>query len=306
LITVAVCTRNRVRWLEQAVDSVLSQITDDTQILIVDNASTDATPQVAARLAATHPCVAACLENQLGLSAVRNRALANPCGKYVIFLDDDAEAEPGWLDAYRRFFSAPPASRIACVGGVVCPVHEVLPPRWLKSNSNVLNWSDRTQPFKDRAGPWGCNFALHRLTALELGGFNARLGRKGKTLHAHEESDLLERLRLSGYGVWWLPSARIRHFVAAERLRLNWQLRSQFNQGRSSALMRLGMMSRARERWLFSLGRLLVAPFHCALNLLVALVSWPFQQGRLAAHALMRAARIGGVTWQLLMPATRR
>jgi len=46
LITVAICTRNRAAHLDKAVHSVLLQITDDTEVLIVDNASTDETVEV--------------------------------------------------------------------------------------------------------------------------------------------------------------------------------------------------------------------------------------------------------------------
>ena len=53
LITVAICTRNRAALLEKAVRSVLRQMTGDAELLIVDNASTDDTPGVAARLAAS-------------------------------------------------------------------------------------------------------------------------------------------------------------------------------------------------------------------------------------------------------------
>src|SRR2546426_8522794 len=102
LVTVAICTRNRAAFLEKAVHSVLRQITDNTEVLIVDNASTDETPKMAAQLAATNSCVTVCRENELGLSAARNTALVKARGKYVIFLDDDAVAEQGWLEAYHQ------------------------------------------------------------------------------------------------------------------------------------------------------------------------------------------------------------
>ena len=45
LITVAICTHNRAAFLEKAVRSVLRQMTGDAELLIVDNASTDDTPE---------------------------------------------------------------------------------------------------------------------------------------------------------------------------------------------------------------------------------------------------------------------
>jgi glycosyltransferase involved in cell wall biosynthesis len=285
------------------VRSVVSQIVPDCDILIVDNASTDNTPQLAAGFAATYPQVTVLREPELGLSVARNLALTKARGEYVVFLDDDAEAEPGWLEAYRSFFLRPPSPNIACVGGAVLPNHEVAPPTWLKSDSFPLNWSQLTQPFRGGAGPWGCNFALQRKVGLEQGGFSSGLGRKGKGLGAHEESEISNRLKQAGYAVWWLPTARIRHFVPAERLRLGWQLRSQFNQGRSSAVMRLRNANGLWLKWRYLIGRLLLAPFHLSLNVLLVLVSYPFRGGQVAAHALLRSARILGFARQLLAEA---
>ena len=77
--------------------SVLPQLAGTTAIMIVDNASTDETALVAGKLAASHPAVKALREDELGLSAARNCALQHAGSEYVLFLDDDAVAEPGWL-----------------------------------------------------------------------------------------------------------------------------------------------------------------------------------------------------------------
>jgi GT2 family glycosyltransferase len=266
----------------------------------VDNASTDNTPQLAKGFAAAHPQVTVLTEPELGLSVARNTALTRARGKYVVFLDDDAEAEPGWLDTYRDFFLSPPVSNVACAGGAVFSRHETPPQAWLRPGSDVLDLGDRPRPFQAGAGPWGCNFALHREVSIGLGGFDVSLGRKGKSLAAHEESDLIERIWRAGHEVWWLPAARIQHFVPAERLRLCWQLRSQYNQGRSRAIIQLRTAAtRSRKRG-FLFRRLLVAPLHLTLNILLALVSLPFRKGQIAAQALLRCARIAGFSRLLL------
>jgi hypothetical protein len=53
----------------------------------------------------------------------------------VLFLDDDATAEPGWLAAYQRFLSAPPSEKIAVVGGAVVNEYEVPPPKWVNASA---------------------------------------------------------------------------------------------------------------------------------------------------------------------------
>jgi hypothetical protein len=101
-------------------------------------------------------------------------------------------------------------------------------------------------------------------------------------------------LRHSGYEIWWLSQARIKHLVAAERMQLKWQLFCAFGQGRCRAITRLKKFHTARQRMGYAVARTLAAPFHCGLNLLVALASLPVKQGRLAVNALTRAVYIIG------------
>ncbi len=54
-----------------------------------------------------------------GLSGARNTGVSHATGDVVVFLDDDACPEPGWLDAYRRAFVDPTCQ---VVGGAVEPV----------------------------------------------------------------------------------------------------------------------------------------------------------------------------------------
>jgi len=305
LITVAICTRNREHFLRKAVQSVLGQIAGEAEILIIDNASTDTTPEAAARLAADNPCVTVCRENEVGLSAARNTALSKARGKYVLFLDDDAVADAGWFSAYHRFLSAPPSGRIAVVGGAVLPDYEVWPPKWLAPELEELNLGEAVKRISARDGPWGGNSAYRRAVVLQEGMFDTRLGRKGPSLGAHEESELNQRLEKAGYEIWWLPPARIKHFIPAGRVRLRWHLRSQFNQGRSSVILRLGSMGGEAPRALFRLGRVLVAPFHIAICLLAAAVMLPRRQGQTAAAYLLRAGRIAGITRESLVWSRR-
>src|SRR5262245_36006278 len=82
-VTVAICTRNRSRFLEKAIRSVMPQLTVDSELLIVDNASTDETPDMANRFASINARIRVCLERELGLSVARNRALSTARGEFV-------------------------------------------------------------------------------------------------------------------------------------------------------------------------------------------------------------------------------
>ena len=90
-VSVVVIVYNDAGRLPAAVRSVLGQTLHNLEVLIVDDCSTDATPQVAAKLAAEDPRVRSLrLErNSGGCSAPRNAGIEQARGRYVFFLDSD-------------------------------------------------------------------------------------------------------------------------------------------------------------------------------------------------------------------------
>ncbi|HET6818462.1 MAG TPA: CDP-glycerol glycerophosphotransferase family protein [Mycobacteriales bacterium] len=79
--------------LDTAVRSVRRQTMTDLEIVIIDDASTDATPTVTAKLAAADPRIRVerLAENSGGCSRPRNAGIDIARGRYVMFLDSDDE-----------------------------------------------------------------------------------------------------------------------------------------------------------------------------------------------------------------------
>ncbi|MFV0135675.1 glycosyltransferase [Streptomyces sp. HMX87] len=92
-VTVTVIVYNDAERLPRAVASVRRQTHANIEIVISDDHSTDATPQVARRLAAEDPRIVYLRldENSGGCSAPRNRALEIARAPYLMFLDSDDE-----------------------------------------------------------------------------------------------------------------------------------------------------------------------------------------------------------------------
>jgi GT2 family glycosyltransferase len=225
--------------------------------------------------------------------------------RYVVFLDDDALAEPGWLAGYRRFLEEPPARDIAAVGGAVIPRYDVPPPGWLPRSENRLNFAEIACRMTGRSLPWGCNFACDRARTLSAGGFGTRLGRRGAGMGAHEETDLFQRLRTAGYAIWWLPDARVRHRIGAHRLRIGFHLYAAFASGRSAAAVRLRERPGRAGQCALVLGRLLTMPMLSLLYLAGAVATAPLRQGQIAVKAMASAGRTLGMLWQLLLETPR-
>jgi glycosyltransferase involved in cell wall biosynthesis len=300
MVSVAICTCNRAGLLEKSVQSVLPQLTPHSELLIVDNASTDATPQLCARLSAENPRIRTFREMEPGACVARNLALRQAHGDWVIFLDDDVQIQPGWLAAYETFFNSPDSQKAASVGGPVLPLYEIPAPNWLPNAVPTLEPPGIIRPCRPGENLIGCNFAVRRETSLTVGGFNPRLGPHGAVSGGYEEPDLIERHARVGYQSWWLSGAVIKHWVAAYRLKLSWQLASAYRGGHCSAIRRLSPNSGRPLSPAVAILRILAAPFQFILHLLAATLSLLLQNRRKAVRSLFRASSIAGFALELV------
>ena len=107
--TVVIPVRNRVRTIEDAIRSVLSQETDfDFNLIVADNHSTDGTTEAIARYAARDPRVVHLIpeRSDLGIGGCWNLAVHHPrCGRFVVQLDsDDLYSSPQTLQRIIQTF----------------------------------------------------------------------------------------------------------------------------------------------------------------------------------------------------------
>ena len=121
LVSVLLAVHNDARFLRQAIDSVLDQTLADLELVVVDDASTDETPDVLGQRADRRVVV---LRNheQLGLAASLNRALDEASGDYVARLDADDVALPERLR--RQVDRLDGDARTAVVGSAVTDLDE--------------------------------------------------------------------------------------------------------------------------------------------------------------------------------------
>lgn len=110
LVSILVCTFNRDRLLPGALRSLLAQTgidQDATEIIVVDDGSTDATQRIIAELQRDSPIrIVAVTGAHVGLGAARNLAVSHARGAWLAFFDDDQIADPCWLSALLASASA--------------------------------------------------------------------------------------------------------------------------------------------------------------------------------------------------------
>jgi glycosyltransferase involved in cell wall biosynthesis len=99
-VSVIIPTHNYARYLRDAVESVRAQTRGDWECIVVDDGSTDETPEVLARLAAEEPRLVRLSQPRRGPSAARNAGLRQAHGEFVQFLDADDLLQPTKLAAH--------------------------------------------------------------------------------------------------------------------------------------------------------------------------------------------------------------
>src|ERR1044071_3533622 len=118
--SVIVCTHNRADLLPRVMNQLLAQDYPPAafEIIVVDNCSTDHTPQVIERLV-TKPGVpvryiAECCP---GITFARNRGAEVARYPYLAYIDDDCSVEPDWLSQLVQGFDL--RDDVVVVGGRV-------------------------------------------------------------------------------------------------------------------------------------------------------------------------------------------
>lgn len=116
-VTVLTSVLNGDEFLAEAIDSVLAQSFTDFEFIIVDNASTDATPRI---IAGYEDPRIVCLRNAqtLTLTQALNKGLAAARGDYIARLDADDIANPARLGAQAAFLDAHPDVALVASGWI--------------------------------------------------------------------------------------------------------------------------------------------------------------------------------------------
>ena len=216
--SVVICAYTEKRWdqLIAAVESVEVQHEPVGQIVLV----IDHHDRLLSKASERWPALTV-LANQgpQGLSAARNTGIEASSGDIVLFLDDDAVADPDWACLLTAPYADP---AILGVGGSAQPVWQQPPPRWWPREFGwVIGCSYRGQPtsLSRVRNLMGCNMSVRRSVLQAVGGFDTGLGRTPDSPLGCEETELCIRAQTHfPQGRFLLePRAVVHHAVPAER-----------------------------------------------------------------------------------------
>jgi succinoglycan biosynthesis protein ExoM len=210
--------------LERAIDSVLAQegVANPYEILVVDNDPEGSAEPVTTALAVrTRVTIRYVHEPRPGISHARNTGVAHAAGRYLVFLDDDEEADPHWLShlivALERFGA----------DAVVGPVLPRFP-----ENAGEIDAYRRHVYTRDARVPtgtpllrWNIGNSIFDKGRCFIGAepFSPKLGRTGG-----EDTVFLRQLTRRGCKMVWCGEAMVWERVPADRLAPGYLLRRAF------------------------------------------------------------------------------
>lgn len=210
-LSVVIATKDRARYLERALESFGKQIgAPSFEVIVVDNGSTDGTPQVAQGPQRGYG-VTYVYEAQPNRGAARNRGVAAAHGHLILFCDDDVYAPPGFLAAHD---AAHTLSNLVVSGPIInVPGYAVRP------KPTIANYS--------RAFFCTCNVSVPRVAIEAVGGFDEQFH-----LYGWEDTELGVRLREHGMRAKFAWDAYIWHVKPPQDVTLDSELRKAVEKAR--------------------------------------------------------------------------
>lgn len=252
MLSIIIPTRNRAELLQKALESLKNQTLNANQfeVLVVDNGSTDNTVEVCQRFQGKLQKFRYFYEDTPGLHIGRHKGYEEACGDILVYIDDDIEALPGWLEAIQDCFSNP---QVALVGGNILPSYLETPPEWLSKlwkksrifNGNAIAALSLIQLPEGQyeISPlyiWGCNFSVRRNIVKRAGGFHPDgMPQELIRFRGDGETHISQYILDNNYCCLFDSRASVYHAVTPERMTMDYFERRAFNQGISNSYAQL-------------------------------------------------------------------
>lgn len=222
-ISVVICTWNRSRLLRKTLERMTELDVPrgaSWELIVVNNNSSDDTERVLDDFQSVLPLVRV-FEKEPGKSNAANRAVSEAKGEYLVWTDDDVLVDADWLKTYLAAFARWPEASV--FAGLIDPWFEEPPPPWLEQvfpevahAYAALNYGLTGFELTEKTPPFGANMALKRSAHL-VEPYDPKLGPRPNSGLRGEETSMVRRLLASGHTGRWIPEARVRHFIPAER-----------------------------------------------------------------------------------------
>ncbi len=232
LISVVVCTYNRLSLLQRCLNSLESQSIQDKfyEVLIIDNNPTDKIRGLVKHFTEKNRNFRLAKERKQGLSFARNKGFQEARGNFVAYIDDDAIANEDWVKEIMNFIKRRP--KIVAFGGPYLGYIDGKKPKWLPPEYGDFSLGNKERPIKT---PYeslsGSNTVFKKKVLKRQGGFRTDLGMKGDKLLYGEETKLIFDLVENGHEVYYSPNIKVRHLISKKKYSVVWHFKNGYIRG---------------------------------------------------------------------------
>ncbi|MCA1619478.1 MAG: glycosyltransferase [Acidobacteria bacterium] len=207
---------NKAEFTFQCLRSLVRELDfTDAEVIVIDNASTDETPELLAHFRGLVRVIRN--EENRGFVDACNQGAAVARGRYLVFLNNDTVVLPGWLEALVE--TAERDGRVGAVGSLFLypdgRVQEAGAVVWSNGEAFHYGWGksseDRRLTFAREVDYCsGASLLVRRELFDGLGGFDRRYAPA-----YYEDTDLCMGVRSLGRRVVYQPASRLYHFEGA-------------------------------------------------------------------------------------------
>jgi GT2 family glycosyltransferase len=218
LVSTIVVNWNGQKFLRDCLFSLEAQTWPNREFIIVDNGSTDGSTALIREWTARVDCAKAIyLPENTGFCRGNNIGFAAARGEWIALLNNDAIAEPTWLEELVKHGDV--ERRIAMLGskilfqdppGVIDKAgHLIYPDGQNRGRGTMERDVGQYETAEEELWPDACAALYHRRVFEETGGFD-------ETFFAYgDDADLGMRARLLGWKAWYVPTAVVHHLHSA-------------------------------------------------------------------------------------------
>jgi glucosyl-dolichyl phosphate glucuronosyltransferase len=238
-LSVVVCTYDEARrpLLDRGLEALQCQHEPPGAVIVV----VDHNPRLLDALRSDYPHLTVVPNTRArGLSGARNCGLALAATPVVAFLDDDAVPQPDWVAQLARAYQAVGGQPVLGVGGAIIPFWAGGRPSWFPAE---FDWvvGCTYQGARSDPGPvrnmLGANMSFLTGELRRIGGFRDGIGRIGTVPLGCEETEACIRMaeHYPSGQIRFEPTARVHHYVPADRGTWRYLLRRCWAEGLSKA-----------------------------------------------------------------------
>ena len=200
LVSVAVCVRDGVEWIDGCMESLVNQTHSPLEIILVDDGSSDGGKQKVEEWS-NHDLVTVITQDALGLSAGRMAALEASKGEWFAITDIDVRPESDWIQRMLESSDSREGEEVVAVTGrtIFGRSDDVIS----KIRSTEIESKYRSRPRRTKLANGPCSM-FRREKLLAIGGFDP------SWYHA-EDMEVSLKLIQEGGTIVYTPEAVVNH-----------------------------------------------------------------------------------------------